>query len=119
MSNLINFETNTEWEQNTISGEIFYPVVKYLKEKIAEYNAIPTKNVINESYFLYNKSNLIKKTFVTAINNYLNLYGSFSCFSEKSSIFNLKLISFSDVFSWKNSQISNLKFQLAQIMDQK
>ena len=62
-SNLINFETNTESEQNTISGEIFYPVVKYLKEKIAEYDAIPTKNFINESYFLYHKSNLIKKPF--------------------------------------------------------
>ena len=60
-SNLINFETNTESEQNTISDEIFYPVVKYLKEKIAEHDAIPTKNVINESYFLYGKSNLIKK----------------------------------------------------------
>ena len=60
-SNLINFETNTESEQNTISDEIFYPVVKYLKEKIAEHDAIPTKNVINESYFLYDKSNLIKK----------------------------------------------------------
>ena len=43
-NNLINFETNTESEQNTISDEIFYPVVKYLKEKIAEYNAIPTRN---------------------------------------------------------------------------
>ena len=60
-SNLINFETNTESEQNTISDEIFYPVVKYLKEKIAEHDAIPTKIVINESYFLYDKSNLIKK----------------------------------------------------------
>ena len=59
-SNLLNFETNTESEQNTISDEIFYPVEKYLKKKKAEYNAIPTKNFINESYFLYNKSNLIK-----------------------------------------------------------
>ena len=29
-SNLINFETNTESEQNTISDEIFYPVVKLI-----------------------------------------------------------------------------------------
>ena len=28
-SNLLNFETNTESEQNTISDEIFYPVEKY------------------------------------------------------------------------------------------
>ena len=117
-SNLRNFEINTESEQNTIYDEIFYPVVKYLKEKIAEYDAIPTKHFINESYFLCDKNNLIKKTFVTAINKYLNLYGSFSYFSGKSTIFKLKLISFSDVLKFlvkKNSQISNLKFQLAQI----
>ena len=99
-----------------MSDEIFYPVVKYLKEKIAEYDAIPTKNFINESYFLYDKSKLTKKTFVAAINKYLNLYGSFSYFSRKTSIFNLKLTSFSDALKFlvqKNSQISNLKFQLA------
>ena len=60
-ANLINFETNTESELNTIPNEIFYPVLKNLKEKLAEYKAIPTINFINESYFLYNKSNLIKK----------------------------------------------------------
>ena len=83
LSNYINFETNTESEQNTISDEIFYHVVKYLKEKIAEYNAILTKNIFNEGYFLYDKSNLIKKTFVTAINKQLNLYGSLVIFQEK------------------------------------
>ena len=57
-----------------MSDEIFYSVLKYLKEKIAEYNAIPTKNFINEGCFLYDKSNLIKKTFVTSINKQLNLY---------------------------------------------
>ena len=50
-SNLINFETNTESEENTISDEIFYPVVKYLKEKTAEYKAIRTKNFINKATF--------------------------------------------------------------------
>ena len=74
---------DTESEQNTLSDEIFYPLVKYLKEKIEEYKAIPTKNFINEGYFLYDRSNLIKKTFVTAINKELNLYGSFSYFSGK------------------------------------
>ena len=67
--NLINFESNTELEENTISDEIFYPVVKYLKEKIAEYNAILKNNFINQSYFLYDKSNLIKKTLLLPLTN--------------------------------------------------
>ena len=36
---------------------------------------------MNESYFLYDKSNLIKKTFISAIQKQLSLYGSFSYFS--------------------------------------
>ena len=44
---------------------------------------IPTKNFIKEEYFLYDKSNLIKKTFVTAINKQLNLYRSLVIFQEK------------------------------------
>ena len=41
--------------------------------------------------FFY-KSNTIKKTYVTAINKQLSLYGSFSYFSGKTSIKNIKLI---------------------------
>ena len=118
MSNLINFETNTESEENAIPDEIIYPVLKYLKQNIAQYDAIPTKDFFNENYFLYNKSNFIKKTFVTAIKKYLNVYGSFSYFSGKSSNFDLKMISFNDILKFlvkKISQITNLKFQLARI----
>ena len=93
---LINVEDNTETIQNELSAEIFYPVTKYIKEKLVEYNAIPTKNFINESYFLHDKRNLIEKTFVTAINKQLSLYGSFGYFSEKTSILNLKLQTSSD-----------------------
>ena len=51
---------------------------------MAEYIAIPTQNFVNESYFLYDNSNLSKKkTFVTDINKQLWLYGSFSYFSGK------------------------------------
>ena len=102
-ANLINFETNTESEPNTISDEIFYPVLKYLKEKIAEYKAIPTRNFINESYFFYDKSNLIKKTFVSAIKKQLSLYGSFSYFSGNTSAKILNLIETSDFLSRKKS----------------
>ena len=118
-SNLINFETNTESGENTISDEIFYPVVKYLKEKIAEYKAIPTKNFINESYFLYDKSNPIKKTFVSAINKQLSLYGSFSYFSGNAAAKNLDLITTSNFLKFfieKNKVLKdNLKLQLAYV----
>ena len=119
LSNLINFETNTESEQNAIPDEIIYPVVKYLKQNIAQYDAIPTKDFFNENYFLYNKSNFIKKTFVTAIKKYLNVYGSFSYFSGKSSNFDLKMISFNDILKFlvkKYSQITN--FNLHKLTDQ-
>ena len=38
---------------------------------------------MNESYFLYDKSNLIKQTFVTEINKLLSTYGSISYFDKK------------------------------------
>ena len=87
--NLINTETNTEQIDNTLTLELFASK-KNIEDKISEYNTIPTKNFINESFFLYDKSNLIKKTFVTAINKQLLLYGSFSYFSGK----DLRLINF-------------------------
>ena len=118
-ANLINFETNTESEPNTISDEIFYPVLKYLKEKIAEYKAIPTRNFINESYFLYDKSNLIKKTFVSAIKKQLSLYGSFSYFSENTSAKILKLIETSDFLKFfiekKKALKDDLQLHLAYV----
>ena len=113
----VNIERGGEEVENTLTKDIFYDVKK-IKAKIEEYKAILTKNFINEGYFLYDKSNLIKKTFVTAINKQLNLYGSFSYFSGKTSISNLKLINSNNLLKFfieKNSLKSNLKFQLAQI----
>ena len=69
--------------------------------------------MINESFFLYDKSNLIKKT---AINKQLSLYGSFSYFSGKTSIKNLKLINSPlNFLIEKRSLKENLKIQLAYI----
>ena len=39
-------------------------------------------NFLNESYFLYDKSNLIKQIFVTEINNLLSIYGSIGYFNK-------------------------------------
>ena len=72
---LINVENGLEEADNDITEEIFFPFKETLEEKIAEHKSIPTKNFVNESYFLSDKSNLIKKTFVTAINKQLSLYG--------------------------------------------
>ena len=116
-NDLINVESGLEEVENTLIDELFY-TVKSIKEKIEEYNAIPIKYFINESYFLYNKSNLIKNTFITTINKQLSLYGSFSYFSGKTSILNLKLLSFDNFLKFlieKNSLKSNLKLQLAHV----
>ena len=64
-ADLKNVENGLEEANNNLTDELFNPTKKNIEEKIAEYIAGPTKNFINESYFLYNKSNLIKKTFVT------------------------------------------------------
>ena len=116
-NDLINVESGLEEVENTLIDELFYSVKK-IKEKIEEYKAIPIKHFINESYFLYDKSNLIKKTFITAINKQLSLYGSFSYFSGKTGISNLKLLTSSDFLKFlveKKSLKSNSILQLAQI----
>ena len=51
---------------SNLNNDLFNPATKKktkktIEEKIAEYIAIPAKNFINKSYFLYDKSNLIKK----------------------------------------------------------
>ena len=58
---LINVENGLEEADNNLNSDLFNPTKKTIEEKIAEYIAIPTKKFINESYFLYEKSNLIKK----------------------------------------------------------
>ena len=61
-NDLINVESGLEEVENTLIDELFY-TVKKIKEKIEEYNAIPVKQFINESYFLYDKRNLIKNVY--------------------------------------------------------
>ena len=101
-----------------MNRKAFFKKKKDIEEKIAEYEIIATTNFINESYFLYDKSNLIKKTFVTAINKQLSLYGSFSYFSGRTTATNLNLISSNDFLKFlieKKSLKDNLKLQLAHV----
>ena len=67
---------------------------------------------------MYDKSNLIKKTFVTAIKKQLSLYGSFSYFFGKTSVTNLELINATDSLKFlveKKSLKDNLKLQVAHV----
>ena len=48
-----------------------------------KFNNVPAKNFINESYFLYDKSNLVKESYITAKNKKVSLYGSTSYFNNK------------------------------------
>ena len=65
---LINLESGIE-EINLPDEENFLTKTeREIANKLSEYRAIPTKNFINESYFLYDKSNLMKKAYITALN---------------------------------------------------
>ena len=51
---------------------------------------------VNESNFLYDKSNLIKQTFVTEINKLLFIYGSISYFDKKGTNETAQIVLFND-----------------------
>ena len=101
----------------TFTSELFFDE-RPLLAKIAEYKAIPTINFINESFFLYDKSNTIKKTFISALNEQLSIYGSFSYFSGNTSIKKLKLLDVSNSLKFlveKKALKEDLKLQIAYV----
>ena len=115
--NLLNIENGLEEASNSFSSELFFPTKENIKDKIAEYNNYPKKDFVNESCFLYNKSNLIK-TFVTAINKTLSKYGSFSYFSGKVAEKEIKLLDVSNILKFyieRRAIKKGLEFQLAPI----
>ena len=52
--------------------------------------------MINESYFLYDKSNVIEQTFVTEINKLISVYGYISFFNKKSVNEKVQIVSFNN-----------------------
>ena len=115
---LLNIESGTQ-ETSTVSTQYsFYPVQQQIEEKIKEYNAAPAKNFINKSYFLYDKSGLIKESYITAINKIFSLYGSTSYFDRKTENEILKLVSPENSLRFlvdKDTVRNNLSFQLASV----
>ena len=60
-----------------------FPQQKATEDAIKKINFVSVKYFINERYFLYEKSDLIKEIFITAIQNKISIYGSVSYFGTK------------------------------------
>ena len=80
---LINKERNTEETSSVPTQNSFFPEQKASEDSIKNYKNAPISSFINESYFFYNKSDLIKETFITALNKKILIYGSISYFNKK------------------------------------
>ena len=74
--NLLNMASGTEEVDNVLIQNDFFLIQKDIKDKADKYNSVPEKNFVNESYFLYDKSNLILDTFITALHKIISIYGS-------------------------------------------
>ena len=53
-----------------------------IKKKKFYFNAFEQTNLFQEPYFLYNRSNIIKRTFTNEINKLLSIYCSGSFYGE-------------------------------------
>ena len=61
--NLINTESETEETSTVPTQYSFYPGQQKIEENRKSYYNVPVKYFINESYFLYDKSDLIKEPY--------------------------------------------------------
>ena len=116
--NLLNIASGTEEVDNVLTQNDYFPIQKDIKDKIDEYNLVPEKNFVNESYFLYDKSNLILDTFITALNKNISIYDSFSYFVGKAPNEMPTLIAAEYLLTFlveKDTIRNNLSFQLTNI----
>ena len=65
---LIIKDTNTEQTSSAPTQNSLFPEEKVIEDSIKNYKNTPIKYYINETYFLYDKSDLIKETFIIALN---------------------------------------------------
>lgn len=70
------------------------PQENLAKTAIQNYIKKSTVSLVNESYFLYDRSNLIEPTFITEINKLISTYGSISYFDKMSLDEIVKVVSF-------------------------
>ena len=67
-SGLINKETGTEETSSVPTEALFFSEQNAIEDAIKISKNIPVVCYINENYFLYDKNDLIKETFITALN---------------------------------------------------
>ena len=119
-TNLLNLEKPEYKDSHFLDKNDFYSHQKEITELIAEYNKLQGKYFVNESYFLYEKSNLIKNTYITTLNKTIYIYGSFSYFQTKTSNESLHLLDAGNFLNFlveQNSRRNELKFQLTNISE--
>ena len=58
---------------------------KLIDEKTKEIGGLKKLSLVQDSYFLYDNSNLVRKTYITKLNNYITINGSNLYFNEKKS----------------------------------
>ena len=78
-------------------------------------------NFFQESYFLYDRSNLVKQSFVNEINRFLPIYCSASYFSEKSeekiALFPPK--NSKNIYIEKNAKKEEINLEIVKVSDEK
>ena len=62
------------------------PQQLFVEFTLANYRKKLLSDFTEETYFLYNKSNLIKESFITEVNKLISIYGSISNFGNKKSM---------------------------------
>ena len=97
---------------------LFFPEQKAIEDVIKKLNDVPVKYFVNESYSLYDKSDLIEETFITAIQKKSLIYGSISYFGTKTESEIFKIVSpeeYLKFFVDKDKNKNSLSFQLTDI----
>ena len=107
---------NTELVDNNLTSNLFFEKQPFYKK--CKNTKQFQQRILLMKVFLYNKSNTIKKTFITALNKQLSIYGSFSYFSGNVSIKKLTLLEVSKALKFlieKKVLKDNLKLQIAYV----
>ena len=112
MLNEINSET-----VNLFNSKNIFKVLQenLVKTAIGNYIKKLTVSFVKESYFLYDKSNMIEQTFITEINKLISVYNSISYFCKKSANESVNIVSFNNplTFSAVKDTVKNmLSFEL-------